>query len=231
VSWTGARPLAIAALASGCAGAITASTHVPNPLVVAAAGASGEVTYDISVQIKDLKQPEGIARPGANQAGVNNGGNGAFLPGYVQPRYFQQAAMIQFARADEIHFSVLLTSEWKELTRLEHYQMQLSDDRGQVIAATDSWMKARTKRDYEATYQSIKRVQSVRIHEGAQSETYNVLAPEESYVSERVHRGLGTVVFRHADLLRPDTRWIKLTLRSRSRTFQFTWYFDRDIRT
>src|SRR5262245_14203974 len=92
------RAMAIAALASGCAGTIKGTTHVPNPILVAAAGANDEVSYDISILIKDVKQPEGLAYSGKNQAGVNYGGRGAYLPGYIPPRYFPQIAMIQFAR-------------------------------------------------------------------------------------------------------------------------------------
>jgi len=225
------RAIAIAAFASGCAGTIKGSTHVPNPIVVAAAGANDEVSYDVTILIKDLKQPEGLAYQGKNQAGVNYGGRGGDLPGYVAPRYFPQAAMIQFARPEEIRFSVLLTSEWAEHARLGNFKAELSDDRGHVIAATDAWMNLERHRDYEATYQNIKKFQTVRIHDGAVNETYNVVGPEESYVSERVYRGRGMVVFKHPDLLRRDTRWLRLTLRSKTRTLQFTWYFDGSLKT
>jgi hypothetical protein len=233
----GWRPQAIeiavvaAALSGGCARTIGASTHVPNPLVVAAVGGTSEVTYDVGVLIKDLKQPEGLAHPGANQAGVNYRGRGGMIPEYIPGRYFPQAATIQYARPDEIHVAVLLTSEWKELTRLEGFQMELSDDRGTTISVTDAWMRSESHRDYEATYQSIKKVQTVRFHEGALSDQHEVWAPEESYVSERVYRGRATLVFHKADLLRRDTRWLTLTLRSRARTLRFTWYFDAPLRT
>jgi hypothetical protein len=224
-SW---RAIVVAALASGCAGTIRGSTHVPNPILVAQARAADDVAYDVGIFIKDIKQPEGLAYPGETHGGVNYGGRGGYLPGYIVPRYFAQAAIIQYARAQEVHVAVLLSSEWAEHARLANFQMELSDDRGQVVAASDAWMTLESHRDYEATYQTIKRVQTARLHDGA---IYNVFAPEESYVSERVYRGRGTVVFRHVDLLRRDTRWLRLTLRSRTRTLQFTWYFDRSLRT
>ena len=222
--------VAAAALANGCARTIKASTHVPNPLVAAAVGAGGEITYDVGVLIKDLKQPEGLAHPGPNQAGVNYRGRGGFLPGYIPGRYFPQAATIQYARPDELHLVVLLTSEWAELAQVEDFQMELSDDRGTTIPVTDAWMRALSFKDYEATYQTIKKVSTARIHDGSLSTQHDVYAPEESYVSERVYHGRGTLVFRHADLLRRDTRWIRLTLRSRARTLEFTWFFDGRLR-
>jgi hypothetical protein len=225
------RAMAIALLASGCAGTIKGSTHVPNPIRVAEAGANDEVSYDVTILIKDLKQPEGLAYQGKNQAGVNYGGRSGDVPGYIPPRYFPQAAMIQFARPEEIRFSVLLTSEWGEHARLANFKAELTDDRGHVIAASDAWMNLETHRDYEATYQSIKKFQTVRVHDGAVNETYNVMGPENSYVGERVYRGRGMVVFKHPDLLRRDTRWLRLTLRSKTRTLQFTWYFDAALRT
>jgi hypothetical protein len=226
-----ALAVAAAALSGGCARAIRASTHVPNPLMAAAVGGNAEVTYDVGVLIKDLKQPEGLAHPGANQAGVNYRGRGGLLPEYIPGRYFPQAATIQYARPDELHVAVLLTSEWAELAHIEGFQMELSDDRGNIIAVNDAWMHSQSHRDYEATYQTIKKVQTARIHDGIVNQQYDVYAPDESYVSERVYRGRATLVFRRADLLRRDTRWLKLTLRSRARTLEFTWFFDGPLKT
>jgi hypothetical protein len=223
--------IAAAALSGGCARAIKASTHVPNPLLAAAVGGNAEVTYDVGVLIKDLKQPEGLAHPGANQAGVNYRGRMGTVPSYIPPRYFPQLATIQYARADEVHMAVLLTSEWAELAHIEGFQMELSDDRGNTIPVSDAWMRKESHRDYEATYQNIKKMQTVRIHDGALSSQYDVYAPEESYVSERVFRGRATLIFKRADLLRRDTRWIKLTLRSHARTLEFTWFFDGALKT
>src|SRR5262245_28973080 len=86
--------LAELTLASGCARTLSASTRAPNPLTLGEWGGKADVTYDVAILIKDLKQPEGIAHPSQNQAGINyTGARAGILPGYVQPRYFPQVAV------------------------------------------------------------------------------------------------------------------------------------------
>src|SRR5205814_4595629 len=51
--------VAVALLAGGCAGTIRASAHVPNPISVAAASASDDVSYDIGIFSEAIKRPLG----------------------------------------------------------------------------------------------------------------------------------------------------------------------------
>jgi hypothetical protein len=215
------------AASAGCAGAIDAHTRVPNPAALRAAGGEAEVTYDITVWIKDLKQPEGLAWVRSPGAARPMRDAPAMMAGAIMPRRFPQAAQLVFVDPDELRFELLLTAEWSELVHLGDYEIQLSDERGPLARPTDRWERDRGHRDYEAGYQAWKNFQTVRVHNpGEPTRQFDMWAPEQYYVGERVYRGGGTLRFQRADLLREDTRFLTLELRSRLRRFRFTWQFE-----
>src|SRR5262249_2958523 len=147
----------------------------------------------------------------------------ALLPAYIPPRTFHQAALLDVRSPDEVRVDLLLTSEWRELARLDGYTVELRDDRGELVSPQEVDQAAERHRDYEATYQAWKNFQTVRLHDG---DSFAMWGPELYYVSERVWRGGGEVVFRRSGLVGGSTRSLTLLLRSRARTLRFTWLFD-----
>jgi hypothetical protein len=208
-----------------CARPLSGTTRVPNPLDARASPDGDAATYDITIRIKDLKQPEGLAHS-ANLAGPPTGSSRDFLPSYIPPRHFPQSAVLEYSAPNEVRVGVALTAEWRELASLDHYKIELRDDKGLLVAPDDLQTSSSSHRDYEANYAAMKNFQTVRIHDNAGTHTFAMWAPEEYSVSERIYRARGTVVFRGADLLRHDTRFLTLSLKSSTRTLRFTWQFD-----
>jgi len=210
---------------AGCTRTLSVNAHVPNPLGLADARERAEWSYDLTIWIKDNKGPSGLAST-YSQAGTPrpDRDHGYLLPAWVEPRQFPQSVLMR-AAPDELRFDVALVSEWRELVSLRNYRVELRDDRGLLAAPDDLWNHADTHRDYETTYQVWKNFQTVRVHDGQVSGTYQMWAPEHQWVSERIYRGRGTVVFRGSSILRPDTRSLTLTLTSKARILRFTWIF------
>lgn len=213
------RALVCLALAS-CARSLDATARVPNPLTAPRT----ETNYTLSIEIKDIKQPEGIAQEqvGGDQPVYRR--DRAVMPVYIPPRTFLQAALLEAHGPDEIRIDLLLTAEWRELARLDGYTVELRDDAGEGVAPEEVDPRTERHRDYQATYQAIKKFQTVWLPLG---ETFTMWGPEEYYVHERVWRGGGAVIFRRPGLLRAATRSLTLTLHNRARTLRFTWQFDR----
>jgi hypothetical protein len=223
--------IAAVAMATGCARTLVGTATVPHPLGVLDGQPHSEADYDITIRIRDLKQPEGLAA--ATHAGglaPSSPNQPRFFAGYVGPRYFRQSASLRVATSDVVLVDLALVDEWRELVSLDHYRIELRDDRGVLFGPDDQWMAAESHRDYEGAYQTIRNYQNVTIHDGGDVRQYSMWAPDEYYVQERIYRGRGAVVFRRPALLRSDTRSLTLTLTSRARTLRFTWIFEPTVR-
>jgi hypothetical protein len=211
------RALACLVLAA-CARSLDATARVPHPLTTP----SSETNYALAIEIRDIKQPEGIAQEtvGGDQPAVRR--EHAMMPVYIPPRTFLQAALLEAHGPDEVRIDLLLTAEWRELARIDGYKVELRDDAGELVAPEEVDATAERHRDYQATYQAIKKFQTAWLPGG---EVFTMWGPEEYYVQERVWRGGGAVVFRRPGLLRVATRSLTLTLHNRARTMRFTWLF------
>jgi hypothetical protein len=206
---------------AACAQSIGATARVPNPLTTTASEAH-DVSYELDIEIRDIKHPEGLARDAIGLGPYAS--DRAILPAYIPARIFHQAALLDVRNPDEVRVDLLLTAEWRELAQLDGYTVELRDDRGELVSPQQVNRAAERHRDYEASYQAWKNFQTVHLPGG---ETYAMWGPEQYYVSERVWRGGGAVVFRRPGLMGNSTRSLTLLLRSRSRTLRFTWLFDR----
>jgi len=211
-------------LFAACAQSIGATARVPHPLGAPSTTAT-DVNYELDIEIRDIKHPEGLARE--EVGGVLHPFSNAHaqvLPAYIPARIFHQAALLDVRSPDEVRVDLLLTSEWRELARLDEYTVELLDDRGELVTPQDVVQAAERHKDYEAQYQAWKNVQNVKLPDG---DVYAMWAPEHYYVSERVWRGGGEVVFRRSGLVGGSTRSITILLHNRARTLRFTWLFDR----
>jgi hypothetical protein len=207
----------------GCARTLGASTRVPNPVVAGAAGAAQETAWDLTIWIRDFKQPDGVGHPGGHLGPERFAGERSLTPLQVGPYRMPQAAHLRVATTDELRFDLLLTDPWRELTRLEEYAVELSVDRGAELSPQDWWVGSETRRDREVTYEVMRNYQTVHLG----TETYQMWAPDQYTVRDEIWRGRSTVLFRRPGILGPETRSVTLTLRSRARTLRFTWVFDR----
>jgi hypothetical protein len=211
-------------LFAACAQSVGATARVPHPLGAPATAAT-DVNYELDIEIRDIKNPEGLAheevggvlRPFSNA-------RAALMPSYIPARIFHQAALLDVRSPDEVRVDLLLTSEWRELARLDGYTVELRDDRGELVAPQDVEQAAERHKDYEGQYQAWKNFQTVKLPDGG---VWAMWAPESYYVSERVWRGGGAVVFRRNGLVGGTTRSLTLTLHNSARTLRFTWIFDR----
>src|SRR5262245_52442554 len=151
---------------AACAQSIGATARVPHPLNAPSTTAT-DVNYELAIDIRDIKHPEGLAheevggvlRPYSNA-------RDALLPAYIPARTFHQAALLDVRSPDEVRVDLLLTSEWQELARLDGYTVELRDDRGELVSPIEVDQAAQRHKDYEATYQAWKNLQTVRLTEG-----------------------------------------------------------------
>jgi hypothetical protein len=149
------------------------------------------------------------------------------VPAAVERRFLDQDAWLRRARSDEVVFDLRLAAEWAELARLGDFQISLEDDRGTRWTPADIWSARGTSHSMETTYQTWRTMQRVQIGDRASgNRVWATWVPEEQPVRQLVYLGGGAVHFRAPALLRPETRALTLTLRSRARTLRFTWEFD-----
>jgi hypothetical protein len=208
---------------AACAPSVGATARVPHPLHAPSTTAT-DVNYELDIDIRDIKHPEGLAHE--EVGGVLHpfsNSRGQILPSYIPARTFHQAALLDVRSPNEVRVDLLLTSEWRELARLDGYTVELRDDRGELVMPQEVDLATERHKDYEAQYQAWKNFQTVKLPGG---DVFEMWAPEHYYVSERVWRGGGAVVFRRSGLVGGGTRSLTLLLRSRARTLRFTWLFD-----
>src|SRR5262249_39552518 len=157
--------LAVFVLTSGCSRALSASARVPNPLTLEK-GELEELSYDLTIYIKDIKSPSGMANVETG-AGVPSRAQGParLPPVWVDGKQFPQSARLR-ATAAEVRFDVALTSEWRELCDVRSYRVELRDDRGVLIRPDDQWSLSESHRDYDTQYLVWKNFQTARIRDG-----------------------------------------------------------------
>ena len=219
------RRLGAFLLLAGCARTVGATVQVPHPL--SASTDVADVRYEVIISIKDIRQPEGLAREQEAGALAPFSQDRPAMPVYIPAHVFQQAALLSVRGVDEVRVDVMLTADWRELARLDGYVVELRDDRGVLVAPETINPASERHRDYEATYQAWKNFQTVRLPD----RVFAMWAPEEYYVQERVWRGGGALVFRRPGLVRGDTRSLTLLLQNRARTLTFTWVFEKKENT
>jgi len=207
--------LSLALAQPGCARALHVRVRVPHPL-----GSAADGPVAVVIRIGDPRSPGGLAWSGAE--GPTPRSTRAGVPNIVERRFLEEEASLRRAYPDEVIFEVRLAAEWEELARLGDYEIRLEDDRGTRWAPAEIASARLRSRSLQTTYQTWKAAQRVQTQDGL----WTIWAPEEKPVREQLFFGGGTVHFRAADLVRPDTRALTLTLRSRARTLRFTWEFD-----
>jgi len=207
--------LSLALAQPGCARALHVRVRVAHPF---AAATDGPVA--VVIRIGDTRSPAGLAWSGGE--GPTPRSTRAGVPNIVERRYLEEEALLRRADANEVIFDLRLAAEWEELARLGDFEIRLEDDRGAHWAPAKIASARMRSRSLETTYQTWKAAQRVQTQDGL----WTSWVPENQPVREQIFFGGGTVHFRAAELVRPDTRALTLTLRCRARTLRFTWEFD-----
>src|SRR5438094_1606615 len=93
VLWVSLAPVA------ACSRPLAVVAHVPNPLVVAASERA-DVTYDLTIWIKDGKSPVGLAK-GSTGAGLNaRGDDHAYTAAWIDARQYPQSARLRASESE-----------------------------------------------------------------------------------------------------------------------------------
>src|SRR5215831_15766158 len=81
-------------LFAACAQSVGATARVPHPLGAPVTTAT-DVNYELDIEIRDIKHPEGLARDevGGVMRPFSNAG-AALMPSYIPARIFHQAALL-----------------------------------------------------------------------------------------------------------------------------------------
>ena len=216
----GGRPASVgvfvAALAS-CSPVFKGETTQPNPI-----GEPTE-TLRISEPIDVVTGDMELYVPGAPIDGVP-------VTLMHMHRYpLHNEAQFTVVSRDRLRFHVQVEHKWQEWADLNNWSAKLEDDQGHVwlpegLDHATTHLEVQMW-DYEirsANYNQFRDVTSVN------QDGYRRRQPLGSIAW---FRGKGDFTFYQRDLLRPDCRWLKLTIKGPGESFQFTWDFGDAVAT
>jgi hypothetical protein len=207
---------------AGCAGPTLVGHAVDqNPLLK-----PDHTSEGIAIQTKDAQiiansgaAVEPASRPGGPPSGYASTGAGYFHPA------FHQSAIFQANSASDLVFLLELSNRWPELTHAENYDCILSDDKGRQFRAAEVHSTAA-----HVVFQTMALGRTDVVHMVAKTVTGNIYVSshnEESTtdVSKNMMAARSLLEFRGDQILTPQTRKLKLSLRNKNRDIEFIWEF------